>query len=197
MRYTAGIVVLCAAMTPLGCQSTRNAGSGPASGGQQVESQRPEHLGIAQATPADRRFFDEAAPAGVYEVQAGQLALQKSSDGQVRTFAQRMVRDHTQANEELAALAKSEGVTVATTPNAQQQQMLNQLQGLQGSDFDREYLRQQKTAHEQAVSLFQGATQNTSPAVRAWASKTLPTLREHLSMVNADMNGSNNGGSSR
>lgn len=196
MRYTMGIVVLCAALAPLGCQSTNSANAG-GNNGQQANGERSEQQGIAPATAADQRFFDQAGAGGMYEVEAGQLALQKSSDGQVRTFAQRMVRDHTQANEELAALAKSEGVTVATTPNAQQQQMLNQLQGLQGSDFDREYLRQQKTAHEQAVSLFQGATQNTSPAVRAWASKTLPTLREHLSMVNADMNGSNNGGSSR
>ncbi|HVS73559.1 MAG TPA: DUF4142 domain-containing protein [Phycisphaerae bacterium] len=196
MRYTMGIVVLCAALAPLGCQSTNSANAG-GNNGQQANGERSEQQGIAPATAADQRFFDQAGAGGMYEVEAGQLALQKSSDTQVRNIAQRMVTDHTKANDELMSLARSEGVALNAAPTADQQQMLKQLQGMQGSDFDREYLRQQKTAHEQTIALFQGATQNTSQPVRMWASKTLPTLREHLAMINGDMNGMNNMGSNR
>lgn len=192
MRRTVGILVLCAALAPLGCQSNNAQTSSS-----DINAGKAATPGTTQATLEDQKFFTTAAAAGAYEVEAAQLALQKSSDNQVRTIAQRMVQDHTKANDELAALARSMNVHVAAIPNQQQQGMLDQLQKLQGSDFDREYLRQQRTAHQQAIADFQAATQNTSQPVRAWAAKTLPILREHLAMVNGDMNGMGNMGSNR
>jgi hypothetical protein len=47
------------------------------------------------------------------------------------------------------------------------------------SAFDREYMRQQTKVHDKAVELFQKeADRGKNQELKAWASKTLPTLRE-------------------
>jgi putative membrane protein len=62
---------------------------------------------LAAVAGADKTFATEAAHGGLAEVQMGQLALQKASSPQVKEFAQRMVTDHTQANQDLTQLGKS------------------------------------------------------------------------------------------
>ncbi|SDO67683.1 protein of unknown function [Paracidovorax cattleyae] len=59
----------------------------------------------SRLTRADKSFRDDAAHNGHAEVRSSQLALQKARNPKVRAFAQQMVDDHTQANQQLAALA--------------------------------------------------------------------------------------------
>jgi putative membrane protein len=173
-------------MSVVGCQhSGGTASSGDVNGGRMGG-------GTSKATMADQQFFMDAAAGGTYEVQSSQMALQKSQNAQVKMVAQHMVDDHTKANTELLALARSKDASVTPAPNQMQQDMLNRLQGMTGSGFDQEYLRQQQMAHQDTIAKFQAATRNTSQPVAAWAQKTLPTLQQHLSMINQAMG---NGGS--
>lgn len=63
----------------------------------------------------DREFMVKAAQGGMAEVQFGQIALQRASSDTVKQYAQRMIEEHTKANNELMALAKAKGVTLPTT----------------------------------------------------------------------------------
>jgi putative membrane protein len=133
----------------------------------------------------DRAFLQEAASGGMYEVQSSQKALAKSADGRVKMIAQHMIDDHTKANSQLAALAQRKGVEVSTLPTTQQTAMLARLDQLNGAEFDREYVSQQRTAHQDTIAKFQTAsTSGKDRDVRDFAAQTLPILRSHLSMIN-------------
>ncbi len=188
MSKSAGILVLCMGLAAVGCQN-----SGTASSGNVGVSTNGKMNGAGTATENDRHFFMDAAAGGAYEVQASQIELQKGTSADAKNIAQRMVTDHTKANTQLAALAQSRGVQVTAAPNSMQQGKIDKLNGLSGSALDQEYLRQQQTAHQDTISLFQTATQNTSQPVAAWASKTLPTLQSHLAMINQALGQNGNG----
>jgi putative membrane protein len=141
----------------------------------------------SQLSAADRRFVDKAAEAGMAEVQAAQLAQQKSTDPKVKQFAQQMITDHTQANQKLLALAQQKGVTPPTELSARHQTEMSKLQGLDGPKFDRMYLKGQVRDHQEAVALFQKeASDGKDPQLQQFAQQTLPILQQHLDMAKSD-----------
>ncbi|MBK5477740.1 DUF4142 domain-containing protein [Pseudomonas sp. TH21] len=128
-------------------------------------------------------FVEDAAQGGITEVEAGKLALEKSSSADVKTFAQHMVTDHTKANEELAALAKKLDIEVpddaALTDKAKKA-----ILELRDESFDKAYANNQVAAHEKTVELFQKEAASSGNAeLKAFATKTLPTLEAHLKMA--------------
>lgn len=138
---------------------------------------------ITQASNQDS-FFTEAAQMGLAEVQLSQLALERATSEQVKTFAQQMVTDHTAANQELTALAASKSVTVPTDTDAKHKAAATKLGGMSGTDFDKAYMKQMVKDHEAAVKLFQRQADRSDDAdVKAFAAKTLPTLQNHLQMA--------------
>ena len=126
----------------------------------------------------------EAAQGGMAEVMLGNLALQKSGNEQVKSFAQAMVADHTAANGELAALAASKNFALPTEPSAKQKSAVEKLNGMSGMDFDKAFMKQMVKDHEAAVKLFsREAERGTDADTKAFAAKTLPTLQNHLQMA--------------
>ncbi len=133
-------------------------------------------------------FAQQAASGGVFEIESGRLAMDKAANEQVRAFGSRMVQDHTLANQRLMSLARAHGIEPQPAPTAQQQQMLTQLRGLSGSAFDRQYLSDQVTAHQETIRLFEGARTSTDPGMqpfREFAVEALPTLEQHLQQAQA------------
>src|ERR1700760_2261714 len=96
---------------------------------------------LAGLSGADKTFATEAADGGLAEVQLGQLAAQKASSPQVKEFAQRMVADHTQANQDLMQLAKSENLNLPTQPNNKHKAELDRLSAMSGNAFDAAYMK--------------------------------------------------------
>lgn len=136
---------------------------------------------------ADSRFMRSAARAGMAEVESSKLALQKSSNQQVKTFAQQMVDDHSKANQELNSLASSKGLRLPTEPSLTQRAKMKLLSSSDGAKFDQRYSENMGvSAHQDTVKLFQKAANSADDAeVKAFASKTLPTLQHHLEMARA------------
>jgi len=132
----------------------------------------------------DKSFFNNAAEAGLAEVEGGKLAQQKASTSEVKDFAARMVTDHGKVNEELKALAESKGATVSTEPSLMQKGELKAL-SLLDDKFDENYVdRMGVAAHESTIELFQDTIKNSEDAdIKAFAEKTLPSLQEHLKMA--------------
>ena len=134
---------------------------------------------------ADKDFMMKAAEGGIAEVMMSQMALSKSSNDEVKNFSQRMIDDHTKANNELKDLASKKGVTLPTAPNAKQRSEQDRLNKMSGADFDREYMRTQVKAHNETVALFDKETRSgKDQETKSWADQTLPTLREHQRMAN-------------
>ncbi|WP_051243433.1 DUF4142 domain-containing protein [Azohydromonas australica] len=133
---------------------------------------------------SDRNFMEQAAQNGHAEVEASKLALSKSGNDKVKTFAQKMVDDHTKTNEELAALATSKGVKLPTEPSAVQKSKAKAMGTLDGARFDRQYADEMGVkAHQDTLKMFQKAASGAKdPDVKAFAAKTVPALEEHLKM---------------
>lgn len=133
--------------------------------------------------PADHAFMTEAAQANLAEVDAGRLALGKTTNASVKEFAQHMVDDHSAANMELRALAAKKDFRLPETPDKSHLKKVAKLGEYSGGDFDRRYMEMMVDDHKEAVSLFdKNSTKASDPDVRAWAAKTLPKLSEHLKM---------------
>lgn len=131
-----------------------------------------------------QEFVTKAANGGMFEVESSRLALDKAKRGEVRTFAQRMVDDHSKANAELETIASKAGLNVPKAMDATHKQKLQQLETGAESNFDQRYIRAQAEAHDEAVTLFSTyAKSGGNPELRSFADKTLPTLREHQASV--------------
>jgi putative membrane protein len=147
---------------------------------------------LAQGTPAtsanasvsadDRKFMEEAAIGGQAEVQLGSLAQQKAVAPQVKQFGSRMTTDHSKANEELKSLAASKGVTLPNALDKKHQKDLDDLS--KTTKFDHEYMEMMVQDHKKDVAEFKKrSTAAKDPDLRAWATKTLPTLEQHLKLA--------------
>lgn len=133
--------------------------------------------------PDIRTFVEKAAVNGMAEVEAAKIALSKSQDPSVRSFAERMVKDHTLANTELKGIAASKGIQTPTKPDAEHQAKLDMLASKSGAEFDQEYSRHMNMDHSKAVALFESASKSPDVTVAGFAKKTLPTLKEHKKLA--------------
>ena len=135
----------------------------------------------AKPSMSDQRFMKDAAQGGMAEVELGELAMQNGSSDDVKKFGQRMVDDHSKANDKLKELASSKGITLPQEPNAKQKATKNQLSKLSGEQFDKAYMKDMLKDHKQDIAEFQSES-NTGhdPDVKNFATETLPTLRDHL-----------------
>lgn len=134
---------------------------------------------------ADQKFMMMAATGGMAEVGMARLALQKSSNESVKQYAQKMIDDHTAAGEELTQVASMKGITLPMQPDAKQMAMMTKLQSLSGAEFDMMYVKESGVkAHQDMEKLFMKESMSGKDMdAKAFASKTLPTVRMHLQMA--------------
>lgn len=130
---------------------------------------------------SDQKFVKDAAQGGMAEVELGKLATEKASSDDVKKFGQRMQDDHSKANDELKQIAGSKGVTLPETMNAKDKALQTRLSKLSGTSFDKAYMQAMVKDHKQDVADFTKESKSGSDSdIQGFASKTLPTLKEHL-----------------
>jgi len=144
------------------------------------------NVAAANANASGDSFVTEAASGGMAEVELGKLASTKSQNADVKKFAEMMVTDHSKANDELKSLASKKNITLPTAPIAKHQSVIQKLQGMSGADFDKAYVNDMLEDHEKDVAEFEKQSQSNPDAdVKAFAAKTLPTLKKHLDAIKA------------
>jgi putative membrane protein len=140
-----------------------------------------DQTGASSLSPADQKFAREAAQGGMAEVELGKLAVQNASSDDVKRFGQRMIDDHTKANDKLKEVASKEGITLPTSLDAKDQAIKTRLSKLSGDQFDKAYIKDMVRDHKKDVAAFQNESSTGSdPAIKAFASETLPTVQDHL-----------------
>jgi len=140
--------------------------------------------GDSAANSADHAFVTEAAMGGMAEVDLGKLASEKATNDRVKAFGQRMAMDHSKAGDELKSLAASKQIALPSSIDAKHQATHDKFAKLSGTEFDRAYVRDMVADHKKDVAAFtHESTSGKDSDVKAWAAKTLPTLREHLRMI--------------
>jgi putative membrane protein len=140
---------------------------------------------VAAASPLtqeERSLMGYLAQVHMAEIEAGQLALEKSASEQVKAFAQRVVDEHSADLQALRTLAQARGVTLPdeTTIRSKSQGVV--LKTLSGSPFDRQYLKRMGISeHQRTIGLLHDGLKNIlDPELRALAGKMLPSAQSHL-----------------
>jgi putative membrane protein len=148
----------------------------------------PERTGVNSAlgiAPKTEDFVKEVAISDMFEIESSKLA-QTKGNADTKAFAGQMVTDHGKTSTELKGLV-SGGKVKAELPTAldsSHQSKLDKLKGLNGADFDKQYGSDQRSAHKDAVNLFERyAKGGDSAELKNWAGKTVPALKHHQEMA--------------
>ena len=125
----------------------------------------------------DQDFAQKAAMGGKHEVDGAKFAAGKATNAGVKSFANKLVKDHTAANNELMSLMKKKNITAAADDQTAAEAWRNET----GAAFDRAYIDHAIAEHEKDIAACEAESRDGSDAeLKAWAGKKLPTLREHL-----------------
>ena len=188
-------VFAAAAIVVLGACSEKNTSGMPETDTTATTGQSVQETSTATATATgatggtssamteeDKTFVSEAGMGGLFEVQAGNLALQKAQSADVKAFAQQMVTDHGNANAQLAQLATTKGVALPTELGGPHKGAYDHLNMLSGAEFDKAYMMHMVEDHDKDVVAFEKASTTAMDGdVKTFAGTTLPVLKEHQS----------------
>jgi len=132
----------------------------------------------------DAEFAVNAANGGMAEVELGKIAQANASNSKVKDFGAMMVMDHSKANDEMKALAKSKNITLPDSVSNDEKKSMDDLSKKTGKDFDKAYVSNMIDDHKKDIKEFEDATKNLKDAdLKAFAEKTLPTLKKHLAAI--------------
>ena len=130
---------------------------------------------------ADKLFLKEAAIGGAAEIQLGQMAQGNAGDAQVKQFGERMVKDHSKADDDLKAVAKSQHFALPTQLDPKHKAAKARLDKISGDKFDQSYMQMMVQDHTQTIAKFQReAEHGQDKTVKDFAKQTLPVLQSHL-----------------
>jgi putative membrane protein len=163
--YVAGVTTFC---TFLGCWAV-------------LAHQETTESTKRKTVVSDEQFAKKAAQGAMAEVKLGQLAEEKGTNEAVKRFGQRMVQDHTTANDELKEAAQKENIALPSDLDAKDQATFEALSKLSGPAFDKAYARDMVKDHEEDIAEFKReATAGQKESIKIFATETLPTLKDHL-----------------
>jgi len=152
--------------------SSTSSNSGTA-GNQMTQSSTPNS--------SDEKFITDAAKGTRAQVELGRMVAARASDPAVRSFAKQMVKEHTDALNQLQKLALQKNITLSNDIPDAAKDMQSKLSNETGKQLDKDYMDGMVQDHQMDVQEFQTAAQSASdPDVKQWAGKMVPTLQEHL-----------------
>lgn len=136
-----------------------------------------------QTNTQDRLFAQLIAAGGMAEVELGKLAAGKARSSTVKEFANRMVDDHTSANEKLTRIAGKSKIPLPTELDSDHRKIREDLEK-RNEGFDLAYMRAQVVDHQKAAQLLEweiGFGQDAE--LQRFASETLPLVLHHLELA--------------
>ena len=146
-----------------------------------------ETTATSTGTPSDAEIAATVTAANDTDIQNGQLALSKSTNPEVKAFADEMVRTHTNLNEQGSALLAKLNVTPSDNPTSTSirtggESTRATLNGLSGADFDKAYVNAEVDLHQSVLDQLDNtlipSAQN--PELKALLEKARPTIQAHL-----------------
>ena len=180
---------------PSSAENSSSSGAAPASSSNTETSNTNKESSLSSS---DQHFVMEAAKGNKAEVELGQVVAQKTTNPQVKRFAEMMVKDHTQALNQLQQLAEMKKVTLPSELPDDAKDLESKINSASGSDLDKTYMDAMVDDHQKDVQEFKDAAKDAQDKdVKQWASSTLPTLQQHLQkakQIDAKLGGGKSGG---
>lgn len=132
----------------------------------------------------DGGFVTNAIIGGLYEVEAGRIAAQRSTNPAIKSLGEKMITDHTRAGDELKPIAARLNLAVPTALDQRHQGLIDNLRGATDQGFDRVYLQQQEAAHNETASLLSTYERmGGQPDLKAWATNTVAVVHAHQRLI--------------
>lgn len=129
----------------------------------------------------DKEFIRKAAEGNNGEIQLAQMVSQRTQDQQVRAYCDKLINDHTQANQQLRQIAEAKGVEFPNGPASSAEHEMHRLEKKSGADLDRAAIDHWVKDHKKDIKEYdREAKHATDPQVKQYAISTLPTLHDHL-----------------
>jgi putative membrane protein len=140
------------------------------------------------------RWVQDITMHNTAEIELGQIASERAANAQVKQYGQMMVKDHTAAGNELKQAVAGK-VQVQEQMDEKHRDLAQKLRGLQGIEFDREYINAMVDGHQEVKEMLEdrareakntntatanAGTNQLETAVNQWAAKTLPAVEKHL-----------------
>jgi putative membrane protein len=163
----------------------------PASKNEIVTTSQEATPTSASAKPTDvtattKRYAEGAAMGDMFEIESSRVALDRSKSDDVKKFAQEMIYAHTKTSDEPKSALIRVGLIIElpTILDTLHQGLLDELKSANAQDFDKRYIAQQKSAHNEALMLHRSyASSGDMADVKALASDTVPKIDKHIEMI--------------
>jgi len=138
-----------------------------------AQNRSPSQTGSAASLTAnDKTFMRKAVKGGMMEVAMGKLASEQGQSADVKKFGERMVTDHSKANDELKSIAEKKGVKLPSKEPSKKWKS------------DKDYMDAMLKDHEKDLAEFQKeAKEGTDPDLKEFAERTAKVIQEHLDLA--------------
>lgn len=137
----------------------------------------------ATTAPAAADFAAAVAASDLYEIQSGELAVDKAGSAEVKSFAQMLIADHKKSTIDLKSAVANGSPAISVEPVLDQDKltMIEELKKAPAGQFDQAFIDQQKQAHQKALALLQQyESGGDNQALRDFAAKAAEVVQRHL-----------------
>jgi putative membrane protein len=151
-----------------------------------VDSAKTVNKEVKAVQPDASNFAIAAADGGMTEVELGKIAQENASSPRVKAFGEMMVRDHTEANNNLKGIATSLNIALPDSVSDASKKEIEHMKMKKGKDFDKAYVSMMVDDHKKDIAEFRKCADNCSDStIKAFAGNTLPVLEKHLDSIQA------------
>ncbi len=131
-------------------------------------------------------FAVKAADGGMMEVELGKIARDHAANPRVRAFGDMMVRDHSQAGDNLKSIATSLNIALPDSVSDDARKEIDKMKMKKGKDFDMAYVNMMVDDHKKDIDEFKKCAADCSDStIKSFAANTLPVLEKHLDSIEA------------
>ncbi len=144
----------------------------------------------ADQTAAAQKVLSSLHHANQTEIVMARMAKEKGASGQVRAYADRLMKDHGDADRQVQAVAQKNGITLVAPSTsgffdrivaAREERTLANLSKKTGEDFDKTFTDAMIDDHMRDINNLESAENSLPPGdVHDLIAKLLPTLQQHL-----------------
>jgi putative membrane protein len=132
------------------------------------------------AARSTKRFITEVALNNRSEVKLSTLALSRTKNSMVRSYASALLNNHDDMDKELKEMAVSKKVLLPGPDTADISEMMSKMTNMSDDQFDKEYMKMIIKDHRDVAGLFKQGTGLADPAVKAYAGKYLPIVKDQI-----------------
>ena len=154
--------------------------------GDRIENVADNAIASLMPAPGAQDFVNKAAKGDAFEIAAAQLAASRAQSDEVKAFATRMIKAHTDSSAKIKAAASMVKPTVKIDAalTIDQKEDLAELKKLTAARFDEEYMDGQVEAHEDALALMRSyASGGTDGRLKSAAGEIASVVEGHLKMA--------------